>query len=157
MLVSIHVITGAIIGKSTNDPVLASLAAFGSHFILDMIPHGDEHLLACPDRCNPKIKKFLTLIKIDSLIAALLIVFILLSPLNNRFVVGLAIFGSVLPDILAGIHELGDLKQWRKRYFNNFWRFHRYTHNHIIRWQPGFRLGLLIQSGFLYLLLKFAR
>lgn len=156
MLISIHTVTGALIAGSTQNPALAALAGFGSHFLLDMIPHGDEHILACPDRCHPKIKKFMTVIKIDALAAALITILILLAPLPNRAVVAAGILGSVLPDFLAGVHEVGYWKKWRRLYFKNFWRFHRFAHNHLIRWQPGFRMGLLIQGGFLYLLLRFA-
>ncbi len=157
MLIAIHTITGALIGESINNPALAGLAGFASHFVLDMIPHGDEQLLACPDRCHPNIKKYLTIIKTDALASLAIFLFIAHQASTNSLAMLSGMLGSVLPDILAGIHELGYWKKWQRLYFKNFWRFHRYTHNQLIRWQPSFRLGLLIQGGFLYLLLRLVR
>lgn len=39
-----HALTGALIGLTVSNPVLAVLLAFGSHFVLDSLPHfGDDH------------------------------------------------------------------------------------------------------------------
>ena len=45
MLASIHLVTGAAIGKSVRPFWLAAVAAFASHFALDIIPHSDTHAL----------------------------------------------------------------------------------------------------------------
>ena len=39
MLTTAHLLLGAAIGKAADDPVVAALLAFGSHYILDAIPH----------------------------------------------------------------------------------------------------------------------
>jgi len=50
MLASVHMVTGAAIGKSVRPFWLALLAAFASHFALDFIPHIDTHgLFGGPD------------------------------------------------------------------------------------------------------------
>jgi hypothetical protein len=43
MLASVHLVTGAAIGKSVRPFWLAAVAAFASHFVLDFIPHIDTH------------------------------------------------------------------------------------------------------------------
>jgi len=45
MLASVHMVTGAAIGKSVRPFWLAAVAAFASHFLLDFIPHSDTHSL----------------------------------------------------------------------------------------------------------------
>ena len=41
MFLSVHTITGALIGERIADPFWAFGLALLSHFVLDMIPHGD--------------------------------------------------------------------------------------------------------------------
>lgn len=36
-----HALTGALIGMSVHQPLLAVPAAFASHYVLDALPHGD--------------------------------------------------------------------------------------------------------------------
>jgi hypothetical protein len=45
MLASVHLATGAAIGKSVRPFWLAAVAAFASHFVLDFVPHSDTHSL----------------------------------------------------------------------------------------------------------------
>jgi hypothetical protein len=39
MLTTAHLLLGAAIGKATNNPLLTIVLAFGTHYILDAIPH----------------------------------------------------------------------------------------------------------------------
>ena len=54
MLITNHVLSGAVVGAVLRDPVRAAGAGFVSHFVLDTVPHfgvDDEHLMriAVPD------------------------------------------------------------------------------------------------------------
>jgi hypothetical protein len=42
MLTTAHLLLGAAIGKATNNPLLTVVLAFGTHYILDAIPHYSE-------------------------------------------------------------------------------------------------------------------
>lgn len=154
MLLVVHTLTGAAIGQAIGQPWLAGAISFASHFVLDMIPHGDEHILACPDRCHTQIKKYLPIIKVDAIASVAVFIFIASNPSIFSLSVLVSIICSVLPDILSGLYELGHWKKWQKMYFPRFWRLHRFIHNHIIRWDPGMSLGFLIQGGFFVLLLR---
>ncbi len=49
MLITNHVLSGAVIGMVSDDVVSAFVRGFGSHFVLDAVPHfgvDDEHLMA---------------------------------------------------------------------------------------------------------------
>ena len=41
MLLLTHTITGAVIGEKISNPIIISLIALASHFILDSLPHSD--------------------------------------------------------------------------------------------------------------------
>ncbi|MGH3499070.1 MAG: hypothetical protein ACRDP1_16555 [Nocardioidaceae bacterium] len=54
MLITNHVLCGAVVGSMLDDPVTAFGVGFGSHFVLDAVPHfglAAEHLMkiAVPD------------------------------------------------------------------------------------------------------------
>ncbi len=44
VFVSTHVTMGALIGQNSASPWLAFLLGVASHFILDLVPHGDSRL-----------------------------------------------------------------------------------------------------------------
>lgn len=51
MLATAHIIAGAAVGKTLRPAWVALPVAFGSHFLLDNIPHLDSHaLFGAPDR-----------------------------------------------------------------------------------------------------------
>jgi hypothetical protein len=44
MTLTTHATLGAVIGRATGNPVLAFIFGFISHFLIDMVPHGDTGL-----------------------------------------------------------------------------------------------------------------
>lgn len=146
MFITVHAATGALIGQHINNPLAAFAVGFASHFLVDAIPHGDEHLVFAP-RNSAEVKYQLKHIKLDS---AAGIAFTGLSfgfkvyanPLSAAF----GIFGAVLPDVLIGLYELSELKKWQRKLFCRFKRFHHWCHNNIITWQPKRKIGYSIQA-----------
>ena len=113
MLETPHVIVGAAIATKVANPFLALPLAFGSHFILEKVPHWNPHL-------NTEKKKFgkittqSTQIIVLDVICALISGFFIASkslPDSGRFaIILLASFLSVLPDLIEGPYFFMNVK-----------------------------------------------
>jgi len=89
VLITNHVLSGAVIGATAPDPLSAFVRGFASHFALDALPHfgvDDEHMLkvAVPDG-------LVGLATIYAVARA--------TPPRRRLPVLAGIFGACLPDI----------------------------------------------------------
>jgi hypothetical protein len=140
MLLTVHAAAGALIGQQIGNPFFAFVLAFASHFILDMIPHGDQDWIdEYKGNQKEKVRKIIILVALDVLALFILLVskyfFDSFTPTLN-IVAG--IMGSVLPDLLVGIHELSE------RHFRRFYRFHFAMHD-LIKYQPSTASGLFFQ------------
>lgn len=89
-----HVAAGAIIGYWAKDPVIGFVGGFGSHALLDMIPHYE-----LPDW------------KRELLGGILLTLVILLLAREHVTAVFFGIFGSALPDLEIILWLVGKLKK----------------------------------------------
>jgi hypothetical protein len=126
MTLTTHATIGAIIGQATGNPALAFMFGFISHFIADMIPHGDSvtsnnfRVLKC------KRKRAVAYVTVDAAIA----IFFVLMLSNTKDIESMRTFswgivGGVLPDFLVGLYDLTKypLLRWVNRlhfYFHNF-------------------------------------
>ena len=88
-----HAMTGAIIGLTLSNPVIAVVAAFLSHFVLDAIPHFGID----PDFY--KTKPFRILLAIDTLLCVGLVAVLFSYHHTNWFVPALAAFAAASPDL----------------------------------------------------------
>lgn len=103
MLETPHVVVAAAIAKVIPNPLLAIPLAFGSHFILELVPHWNPHL-------NTEIRKFgkvssnsTKIVIFDSVLSLALGFSIALSALPNTLHLVLilaASFFGVLPDVM---------------------------------------------------------
>jgi hypothetical protein len=96
MFLTVHAPLGIIIGQHVNDPFLAFVIGFISHYILDIIPHGDTDV---PQKYKNTIYIVLAGL-IDSACLILLSVFLLLHNvglLTPSIILGT--FGAILPDL----------------------------------------------------------
>lgn len=88
-----HAMTGAIIGLTVANPLVAVAAAFASHFILDTIPHfglGPDFV---------KSKAFKCYLVIDALLCVALVVVLYVTHREYWFVPALAAFAAASPDL----------------------------------------------------------
>ena len=123
MILTPHIIVGAVIGAKTQDLGLIVILALLSHFIMDKLPHWDYDLPAVfrEFRENKKIKPLVSdfvKMAIDITIG-LLIVFIIIwykNFLNFDYLpfILFGIFISLLPDIIFGLAFLVPSKIARK-------------------------------------------
>lgn len=122
MLETPHALMGAAIATKVDNPLLAIGLSFGSHFLLDKVPHWNPHL-------NTEISKFKKVstgttifITIDSLLALVTVLFIAIFQSQNFTQFSLIIlcaFFALLPDLVeAPYYFLGQtgklIEKWIK-------------------------------------------
>ncbi|MFH1356800.1 MAG: hypothetical protein ABII18_06665 [bacterium] len=106
MTLSTHTAIGALIGLSMGNPIAGFLLGVTSHFLLDMIPHGDTKI-STNLRVHKKKKGAFTYGTIDAVIAVYLV--LIFSNIPNEateYAFSMAIIGSILPDLLVGLYDI---------------------------------------------------
>ncbi|MCX6744443.1 MAG: hypothetical protein NTX82_02875 [Candidatus Parcubacteria bacterium] len=148
MLLSVHATVGAIIGENVNTPLLAFILSFISHFILDLIPHGDKELIKAY-RNNFKNKAMLYLICFDLITTPILLGLLISSgQITYSRIILWGIIGGILPDILVAIHEISD------KLFSRTHKFHNWTHERL-SWSIPLKFGIIVQIIIVYLMLRY--
>lgn len=115
MFVTVHAAAATIIGKKINNSIIAFILGLLSHFILDIIPHGDENLGKKFLGINIKTKEdFRILALYGSIDSCLLAIFLIFLFKNFSFATGdsviWAIIGGILPDVLVAFYKITNLK-----------------------------------------------
>lgn len=142
MLLTVHATAGALIGQQLNNPVLAFVLSFVSHFILDLLPHGDQDWIdEYKGDQKAKVKKIISIVAIDIVILLALLIsrFYYIASFAPSLSIAAGILGGILPDFLVGCHELSD------RLFKNFYRFHFLVHD-LIKVKPSTVQGIVFQA-----------
>lgn len=129
MFVATHVAAGALIGTVLPGQPAAILAlSFASHFLLDVIPHGDRHHVEdywFGQRKN--LKAAYRHVIFDSAFAVILTASLLGFVAQDRASMAWGIIGSVSPDALVGLSEV-----WANRFLKTFTKYHFKIHNAFI-------------------------
>lgn len=128
-----HALTGAVIGTVISNPLIAGVAAFASHFVLDIIPHYDDEDFA------PKQSKAFLVELIADATACLILVGILLAFHPDWLQASICAFLGTSPDLM-----------WTPRYL--FVKKHGYDpplKNPILRFHD--RIQWLTAPHFLFL------
>ncbi len=151
MFVTTHAALGALVAEAfPGHPVLAFVLGMASHFITDIVPHGDTGLYK-GYVAGSKVKRAVAYVVIDSVVAILFVLFLFNTHLfENRLSISLGIAGGVLPDLLVAVYEL-----FRVRGLKWFHRVHFFFHNMVSgRWGDlSFPSGFAMQILFLAALL----
>jgi len=147
MLLSVHATVGAIIGDNVNTSLLAFVLAFISHFILDIIPHGDAKIIKAY-RNDFKNKGFLYLIIFDLISTIILLALLFYShKISFSQTVFWGIIGGILPDLMVASHEISE------KFFRRWHKIHSWTHDRI-NWAIPLQLGVIVQIIIIYLILR---
>ena len=151
MFLAVHATVGALLGNVVVDPAASFSLSFASHFLLDMIPHGDQYLYDQYKR-GDDVNQAVVRVLVDALITDVL-VFFLLS--NVTFVseagVIAGIIGGLLPDLLVGLFEMLKPKGrgWTGRQLLKFNDLHMRNHVFLIwrffRGDISSKFGLVVQ------------
>ena len=151
MFLTVHSPLGVVIGGYLPNPFTAFLVGLISHYVFDIIPHGDEVKLG-----KLSLAGMAWAAIIDQ--AILLLNFMLLAYFKTADVftpiVIAAVIGAILPDWLMAIHRLSE--EWDNRFARALHRlidplqnFHYYLHVNLLPYEIPFSLGLILQIIFL--------
>jgi hypothetical protein len=96
---------GVLIGQNVPTPGLAFSLGVASHFLLDLIPHGDSQLYKNYKE-GQSVKKSVTYATVDSIISIIIFIFLLeTAPYPSRATMIAGVIGSILPDFLVALGE----------------------------------------------------
>lgn len=113
MLETPHVIVGAAIAIKLGNPALAIPLAFGSHFILEKVPHWNPHINTEKRTYGKITQKSKNIIMADTGLALISGFYIASRTLPNTaqfWTVIIASFFSVLPDVIEGPYYFFNFK-----------------------------------------------
>lgn len=129
MTLTTHATLGAVLAKVTGNPLLAFILGLVSHFIVDMIPHGDTGISDNFRIHKRRRKRAVAYVAVDAVIAILFVLLIA----NNRDIQSVRTFtwgiiGGVLPDLLVGLYDLtkSPLLRW-------FYKMHFFFHDFFVK------------------------
>lgn len=152
MTLTTHAAIGAAIGSAVGNPVIGFALGAASHFLVDMIPHGDNQL-ADLFRIHKKRRKLaVAYVMVDGVIAMYMVMAVFLVRTDGTHLAfAAAISGSILPDLLVG---LSDILRWKV--LKKFCKLHFYFHDFFSRKHGDIKLqyALVGQAVFVALLLK---
>lgn len=106
MFLTTHAAAGLLASQKLDAPLIAFMVGLGLHFLMDIIPHGDEEFAERGRDVHKRDKHVLywTLIDIG-------FVFILAFLIAKQYIPGdpsvlaLGILGSILPDLFTNMHD----------------------------------------------------
>jgi hypothetical protein len=129
MTLTTHAAIGAALGSAVGDPLVGFVLGALSHFLVDMIPHGDNQL-ADLFRIHKKYRKVaVAYVTVDAIIAMYMVMAVFLGRTDGTHTAfAAAVAGSVLPDLLVGLSDLLPAKALKK-----FYKFHFYFHDFFSR------------------------
>lgn len=149
MFLTPHTSVAIWISTKITDPILAFVLGIVSHFILDMIPHGDESI---GQHISNKKHRFYYMVKVaavDTALAGLLVLFFIAhGPVVSGWALFWAVFGSWLPDLAWIAIEFFKLHN-----FYNYIIYHGRLHN-MFNWQYSPVYGVPFQIVVTLLMLK---
>lgn len=149
MFITTHAALGALAAEMIpTHPILAFFIGMATHFISDIIPHGDSGLYK-GYVSGSKVKRAVAYVVIDGVVAILFVLFLFNTQVfDHRLAISMGIAGGVLPDLLVAVYELFRVKGLRW-----FHRVHFFFHNMIsgrygdLAFPAGFGMQLLFLAA----------
>ena len=145
---------GVLIGQNVPTPGLAFALGVASHFMLDLIPHGDSQLYTNYKEKHA-VKKSLIYVAVDSILSIIIFIFLLeTAPYASRGTIIAGVIGGICPDFLVALGEGVKIRPllW-------FQRLHMRIHNAIASrvGNLSLRYGILMQLALLATMLVIVR
>ena len=141
MFLTIHSAVGLAIGSRVSSPFIAFILGYLSHWLIDVIPHGDETLINKEKHTASKLKLIFFYFAIFDTIGIIILVYFLSSQkiisLTTPVIFGL--LGAVTPDYLWGLYKIFNLK-----FLKPLHQIHAWFHG-LIKHKIPFKYGLVIQ------------
>ena len=155
MFLAVHASVGALAGNAVSDPFTAFVLGFISHFLTDMIPHGDENMYE-GYKSGAKKRLALMYVAADAFATIVLItIFFLKQDYFSTVSVAMGIVGGLLPDLLVGLYEI-----FHPKFLRQFHKFHMRNHHFLIKRLRKFErdiplaCGLALQAFVLVVLIR---
>ncbi len=152
MFVTTHALLGALVAEQVpHEPWLAFVLGMATHFLSDIIPHGDTAMYK-GYISGSKVKRAIAYAAIDSCVAIATVLFLFNTKFfENRFSISMGIIGGILPDFLVAVYEV-----FRFKWLRWFHRLHFYFHNLICshHGDMAFSSGFAMQMIFLAALIS---
>ncbi len=158
MYLSTHAAVGVLISQTVDKPLPVFLLSFASHFLLDVIPHGDEDVERWA-RTKPWRGVMIALVDLGLLFVFLAALYAT-NNLPQIVLISAGIIGAVLPDLIAIVvpvlHQytswfflirlVDRLQHWLQ--LHQLWRGHNWIHHlthRIIHKHISLRHGIALQ------------
>ena len=154
MFIATHVTMGALIGQNVPTPALAFTLGAASHFILDMIPHGDSNLYH-KYKQGVSVRKSLIYVTADAIASIALFIYLLeVAPYASRSTMIAGVIGGTIPDLIVAVGEW-----WKIRPLRWFQRLHIHIHDAVVSRVGNVPLkwGLLMQIIVLWAMVVLVR
>lgn len=151
MFLAGHAAAGALIGQQLQEnAILIFFLAFVSHFLLDIIPHGDHHnVVDYYFGKKEKLKEIYNIIKIDAVATVIMVVVLLVYTNLNKMAIAWGVIGGILPDLLVGLNEIVR-NSWIKKFSNFHFKIHNALINSIdVKPLPGTVMQIIAISAML--------
>lgn len=165
MTLTSHAVIGALVAKIAPDPFSAFLIGAASHYLADVVPHGDEFLYWRHVHNSKDRLPFLVALSDCTLLTIFLIVMLIGNRLGNPAYFIAGVIGGILPDILVTVYtqirrpllHRGDVlstpHSFIVKILHAHYRIHSTFHT-AMRTPIRFRTGLLYQAIGLLVFLK---
>jgi len=164
MFATVHTASGLLIASKISNPWWIFFIGLISHYLIDLIPHGDRHLedglYNADTKKNKVILKIILIILIDLTISCSLVIYYLMinSWVNWQNTI-LAVFVVLLPDFLMGLAKITNLfklensKNFLIKLNLKIYKVHIKVHNFFPSKMP-LTVGLIIQLALIIIFLK---
>jgi len=142
MLEFAHAAAGAIIAYKIGSPVLALPLAFGSHFLVDLLPHWNFNLDEEKQKNGKIPPKIMIFMVFDSFLGLILGVSVAAKALPNQLkalTVLIGAFLAVLPDLLEAPFYFWNVQN---KFINQLLKFQKNHQENIACW-PGLAIQVL--------------
>ncbi|MDB5169248.1 MAG: hypothetical protein JWO41_604 [Candidatus Saccharibacteria bacterium] len=119
-----HALTGAIIGLTVSNPILAIIVAVASHFVCDAIPHFDVPGKTAEDRMRSNFFLRFQII-FGGLLCLLIVLWLALARPHHWQLAVICAFAATIPDLLyvpRYLHVKRNGRDNMNRWW--FWRLH---------------------------------
>ena len=152
MFLTIHTTAGVIIGHEVNNIGLAFLLGFVSHFLLDLVPHGDQELGKNNSPAGLKLLLKIGIVDAILVIGLMAYLFIIKPELQTPFVV-FGVIGALLPDALNALAVF-----FKPKFLDGYRAIHVKLHylwnGFTINIKQGLALQLIFLTAFMAIILS---
>ena len=151
MFLFLHAPVAIALTEHISNPAAAFAIGAASHFLLDLIPHGDRQVVEWMSKktSRARVRIFALMAAADTALVGLIIWKISFTTAIHGNLIAAAL-GSIAPDYLWGLHEV---TKWRS--LDAYRRFHTWFQSHHGRDVP-FWFGLVYQAALAFSVVSFS-